>query len=81
MENEIPLNIPRIGIRIRRMGDCIQFKVGNYTLKVKEMSNMEYDLVTIEQFITMASKKAYENIIKNEQIKQDLLSLVEDNKK
>jgi hypothetical protein len=77
--DEIPFEVPRIGIRIRRMGDQIQFNIGGMQLKVKEMGNFEYDLVTIEQFLTMASKKAYENLIRNEQIKKDLMSLAEDN--
>lgn len=72
------LNIPRIEIKIRRMGDWMQFEIGNYKLKVKAIGNHTYDLVTIEQFLTKAATKAYENVIERERIKKDLKSLVDE---
>ena len=72
------LNIPRVEIKIRRMGEWMQFEIGNYKFKAKEIGNCTYDLVSIEQFLTLAAKKAYENIVKNEQVKKDLASLKED---
>ena len=73
------LNIPRVEIKIRRMGEWMQFEIGNYRLKAKEIGNCTYDLVSIEQFLTKAATKAYETIVKNEQIKKDLMGLAEDN--
>lgn len=69
------LNIPRVEIKIRRMGEWMQFEIGNMRLKAKEIGNCTYDLVTIEQFLTKAASQAYENIIKREQIIKDLKSL------
>lgn len=59
------------------MGDWLQFEIGNVKFKAKQIGNQEYDLVSIEQFITKAATKAYSNIIQTEQIKKDLKSAID----
>jgi len=78
-ENGIPLSIPRVPVKITREGERLKIKIGRYQLRLKEIDgkSQTYDLVTLEQFITNSSKLVYENIIKNEQIKKDLMSLAD----
>jgi hypothetical protein len=74
-KDDTPPYVPRIGIKIRRLGEKLQLEVGNMKLKTNAIGNQEYDLVTIEQFMTKAASCAYQNIIKHEQLKADLKSL------
>lgn len=74
-------DVPRIEIKIRSEGEWLKFQIGNITFRAKEIGNRTYDLVSIEQFITKAATKAYSNIIQTEQIKKDLKSAIDWDKK
>ena len=75
------LDIPNIPIKIRREGDWLKIKVGKYQLKAKDIGNQEYDFVTIEQFITNSARLLYQNIVDLEQVRKDLASADEWDKK
>lgn len=71
-------DIPRICIRVRRLGDYLQLEIGNMKLKNKSIGNQEYDLVTLEQFITRAATYSYEKIIERDILIKNLASLDKD---
>lgn len=78
---EPKFDIPNIPIKIRREGEKLKIVIGNATLKAKAIGNQEYDLVTIEQFITNSSKIMYQNIIQQAQVISDLGAAAEWDKK
>ena len=69
------LNIPRVEIKIRRLGEWMQFEIGNMKFKTKEIGNCTYDLVSLEQFITRVAKESYTNIIQRNILEKNLASL------
>lgn len=69
------LNIPRVEIKIRRLGEWMQFEIGNMKFKAKEIGNCTYDLVSVEQFITRVAKERYKSIIQRDILVKNLASL------
>lgn len=73
------LNRPKIDITIVREGNRMKFTVGNASLALipVEEGRQVYDFLALEQFITRIAIIEYGAIVKREQIKKDLASLLE----
>ena len=69
-------DFPKLDIKITREGDKLKFAIGKYELRLITLDNgknQTYDFISLEQFITRVAQIKYNEIVKNEQVKKDLL--------